>query len=273
VQKRKEVHRGGWRVGVVSACVALLVGVGDEAAGSCGVSQCTVPRLNEGLAGSLHGFACSGDRTATKHRAAVLSVFSNPYMIEGLIAWDMLAECVTPSRSVRFDWHHLGHVLYREDRFEAALGLVLPVGGLRLAVIPATDRREVKGFSAAYSFSLCLAASCEYEGRACVGLVGRAYASDPDALPRSSACFMFRTGPIGFVLERAASRGGENARLALEARLTESCSIISGYRWQTGELSSVISVRVVPAMLYFSWSQHPALGSTVSAGVGRLWEW
>ena len=75
-------------------------------------------------------------------------------------------------------------------------------------------------------------------------------------------------------LDRAASgpHAGDT-RLAIEARLDGKCSIRFGYRWQTEELSSGLVAALSPVLLNFSWSQHPALGSTVSAGIGRLWEW
>jgi hypothetical protein len=66
---------------------------------------------------------------------------------------------------------------------------------------------------------------------------------------------------------------GTDAQCALEAWLGDRCALVSGYRWETGELSSGIVVRVSREVLDFSWSRNPALGGTAAAGVGRLWEW
>jgi len=195
-------------------------------------------------------------------------------MLEGLVACGLVAVWSSPSRSARLDWHHVGHVLYREDRFEAAFRLALPAAGFRLTVLPAMERREVTGFAAAYAHSLSLGASYERGGRLCVAVARSAYESDPDEPPSSALRSLFREGPITLALDYVVS--GEhagNTTFALEARFNDTCSIVSGYRWQTAEVSIGIVFRLVPVVLDFSWGENPALGSTLSAGVGRWWKW
>ncbi|MCX5753188.1 MAG: hypothetical protein NTW97_06015, partial [Candidatus Krumholzibacteria bacterium] len=173
------------------------------------------------------------------------------------------------------DWRHLGHALYREDRLAAAAGFPCPfAAGLRLYAIPAIERRAARGFGAEGSRSLSLAFSYDFRGSVCVGYVGPA-AARAEPGPRSARAFLFvRAGSLVLAVDRAISGArGRDEQCAIEAWFGDTFAFMSGYRWKTGEISNGIVVRVSRAILDFSWSRSPALGSTVTAGVGRSWEW
>jgi hypothetical protein len=274
VQKGKKVHRGGRLLGAALGFLALSIALcGSIPAYSAAPEYCAWRFDENGPdVGSLP--ASFGVCHAGKRRVGVFSTIANPYMLEGLVASRFRAGFEGPLASVWLDWRRRGHVLYREDRLDAAFGLELPFEGCSFAVVPAMERREVRGFRAERAYSCRIAASYEYRGRACIGFARSVYESDPGAGPRSAAYFLIRGGAMTVALDHAAS--GPHAgttRLAIEARLDGKCSIRFGYRWQTEELSSGLVAALSPVLLDFSWSQHPALGSTVSAGIGRLWEW
>jgi len=268
------VRRGSRRLGTALAFLALSIALSGSISACSAAPDYFAWRFDENGPDAGPRYARFGDCPAGKRRAGVFSTISNPYLLEGLVASRLRAGFEAPVASVWLEWRRRGHALYREDRLDAAFGLGLPFEGCRFAVVPAMERREVRRFMAECAYSCCIAASYEYRGRACIGFARSAYESDPGAGHPSAAYFLIRAGAMTVALDRAASgpHAGDT-RFAIEARLDGKCSIHFGYRWRTEELSSGLVAACAPVLLDFSWSQHPALGSTVSAGIGRLWEW
>jgi hypothetical protein len=274
MQERENVHRGGWGLSVVLASGAVLFTLVFSTGAWAGASECSPCRLDFDRPGLPSQCVFPGFYLCEKSRAGVFSQFADPYMLDGLVACDLRAGFETPSHSVWLGWHRLAHSLYREDDLAADLWVRLPIRGLRLGAAPASQRREVRGFAAAQSHSLSLALSYECAHRVLVGYTRAVYESDPGA-PRQAAVFiLLRGGSFGAAFNRIVSgeRGGDS-RIALEVCLGNRCSIVSGYRWKTGELASEVLIEIASMLFDLSWSQNPALGSTVSAGVGRWWEW
>jgi len=274
VQKGKRVRRGGRRLETALAILALSVALSGSISASTAASEYWASRFDENGPDAGPRHARLGDFRAGKRRAGVFSTISNPYMLEGLVASRLRAGFEAPVASVWLEWRRRGHALYREDRLDVAFGFGLPFGGCRFAVVPAMERREVRGFRVERAYSCCFAASYEYRGRACIGFACSAYESDPGARRPSAAYLLIRAAAMTVALDRAASgpHAGDT-RLAVEARLDGKCSIRFGYRWRTEELSGGLVAARGPVLFDLSWSQHPALGSTVSAGIGRWWEW
>ncbi len=290
MQKGKDVHRRGGGLGgmigpAVLICVLWLAGAANAAAVDSAAADAAGAKSNASecparmLAGCPRGVASGnlffGSVTSGKKRAGFHATAANPYMLDGLASSDLLSGIDGGSFSAWIDWRHLGHALYREDRIAAAIGFPLPFGeGFRLYAIPAIERREARGFGARGSRSLSLAFSYDRRGSMCVGFVCLASGSE-DPGPRNARAFLFlRAGSLVLAVDRAISGArGIDVQCALEAWLGDRCALVSGYRWETGELSSGLVVRVSRAILDFSWSRNPALGGTITAGVGRMWEW
>jgi hypothetical protein len=285
MQKGEGVHRGGGGLGgmpgsVVLLCVLWLAAVVNAAAANAAAADSNASEYPARLlAGCPQGVASRnfffGSGASEKRRAGFHATAANPYLLDGLASSDLLSGIEGGSFSAWLDWRHLGHALYREDRLAAAIGFPCPFGaGFRLYAIPAIERRAARGFDAEGSRSLSIALSYDCRGSVCVGCVSLASASGEPG-PRNARAFLFvRAGSLVVALDRAISGArGRDEQAALEAWFGNSCAFVSGYRWRTGELSSGIVVRVSCAILDFSWSRNPALGSTVTAGVGRLWEW
>lgn len=280
MQKGKNVHRGGRELGgalvlIVLICVPWSAAAANAAAADSSASEC-VARL---LAGCPEGVASGnfffGNSADGQRRAGFRATAANPYMLDGLVSSDLLCGSEGTSHSAWLDWSHLGHALYREDRFTAATGIPFPFRSeLRLYAVAAIERRAVRGFGVRGSHSLSLAFSYDYRGSACVGYACRGFGSDASG-PRNDRAFVFvRTGLLVCAVDGAVSgERGRDIQCALEVWLGDACALVSGYRWKTGELSSGLVVGVSRVILDFSWSRNPALGSTVVAGIGRLWEW
>lgn len=268
------MHRGGRRLETVLCLGILVIGLSGSISAEPSIPQRLAWALGDAASDTDPGYLCLADFAAGKHLAAFRATASNPYMLEGLVASRLRAGFEAPRCSVWLDWGHRGHELYREDRLDAAVGLGLPFEGCRFAAVPGLERRCVKGFNAVCTYSCRLVLSYAYGGRACIGFAHSLYESVPGATPASAVFFLYRAGRMTVAVDRSASgpHAGD-ARLAVEARLEARCSIRFGYRWCTEELSSALAVALAPTIVDFSWSRHPTLGSTLSAGIGRFWEW
>jgi hypothetical protein len=218
----------------------------------------------------FHGIGAGALAGAGFHATA-----SNPYLLDGLVSSDLLIGVDAGAFSAWLDWRHLGHALYREDGLTAAVGMCVPARvRLRFYAVPAIERRAPRGFGGVAAPSLSLGGSLDVLRDACVGYVFRTAGSvDPER--RDARIFVrVRGRAFTLVVDGAVSgpRGGD-AQCMLEAWLTDGCAIACAYRRETGETSSGLVVKVSRTILDISWRRHPALGSTVTAGAGRLWEW
>jgi len=245
------------------------------AAADSSFSECPARLLAACPRGVASGIVFFGSGASARRRAGFHASAANPYMLEGVVSSDLLSGIDEESFSAWFDWRRLAHALYREDRVAAAIGIRCPfIEGLRLYAIPAFERRAARGFDARTRRALSLAVSYDCRRSLCVGYACIASGSDDPGAPNTRAFLFLRAGSFVLAVDRAVSGArGTDAQCALEAWLGDRCAIVSGYRWKTGELSSGLVVRVSRAMLDFSWNRNPALGGTITAGVGRLWEW
>jgi len=284
MQKGKDVHRRGGGLGAVRGSIALIcvlclaapanAAAPAAAAADSGASECTARLLAgwpSGVASGSYLFESAGGR----RRAGFHATAANPYMLEGLVSSDLLAGIDGESFSAWLDWRRLAHALYREDRVAAAMGIRCPfIDGLRLYAIPAFERRAAQGFGARQSRSLSLAVSYDWRGSVCVGYARAPSGRGDPGAPDERAFLFMRAGALSLAVDGAVSGArGADVQCALAAWLGDRCAVMSGYRWETGEISSGLAVKVSRAILDFSWSRHPALGGTVTAGAGRSWEW
>lgn len=272
MQAGKEVHRGGRRLKTVLCAAVFGIVLNGSASGSADAGRRLAWALDEPASDA--GYACFEDLAAGERLAAFHACASNPYMLEGLVASRIRGGLEAPGCSVWLDWGHRGHELYREDRLDAAICFGLPFGGCRFAVVPGFERRGVRGFRADRALSCRLAASYAYRERSFIGFSHSLCESAPEWTRASAIHLLYRASRMTVALDRplSAPHAGD-ARLSVAVRLDASCSIRLGYRWCTEELSTGLAVAVAPTVVDFSWSRHPALGSTLSIGIGRFWEW
>jgi hypothetical protein len=195
-------------------------------------------------------------------------------MLENLTVSDVLAEARAPGRWAWVDWRHLGHPLYREDRVTLALGSRLPLGGLQCAVAPSLKRSAVRGFPAASFRSLSVCLGYARGGALELGVAGTPFNDEPGARREAVAAFSIHAAPFSISMERdiAGARQGDT-KLCLLAELDGNAALVSSYRSRTDELLAGLIVRVRPILIGLSWSYNPALGKTISAGLGRWWSW
>ncbi len=274
MQERKEVHRsgGGMRhAAVFAGALLVLIIAGRPAPCGAGCSGRGLDWIKSGIPAGRIGLLSNpcGDRFA-----GLISTLENPYLIEGLVSSNLFAGFGTRSFSAWFGWAHLGNELYREDRMSAPFGFELPVDGFGCIVVPAVERRAVKGFTPWHSHSLHLSTSYEFGRAARIAFEGSLYESASRA-PRDAALSLeLRSACLAVAVDRIFSGVLEgDMGLAIEVRLDETCSLLSGYRSKTDEILSGLILRRSRLVFCLSWSQNPVLGSSLGAVVGRVWKW
>lgn len=274
MQKREEMHRGGRLLARCYVCGAMLAAISCFNASEALASECPLWLFDRDRPGMAVGGDVFGDDVPVRTQAGFFSTISDPYLLDGLVACDLVAGLETPSRSLWIDWYHLGHSLYREDRIAASVGCGTPARGINIHAVPALVRRVVEGFAGEASCSLTLAVSYAQGRRASAGFLRSVYESDSRSSPYAAVFVSIRAGRLLARFDRAVSgvRAGDS-RFMLEAALNGRCAFVSGYRWTSGEISSGLLIELSPLVVDFLWSQNPALGGTISAGVGRWWQW
>ena len=274
MQKGKAVHRRGGRPVAVFCLAVFAVVTCGSASAEAGMPECFAVRFSEVAPDADPGCVRWRDLDAGERLAGFVSTVSNPYLLDGLVASRLSAGCEAKRYSAWLEWSHLGHSLYREDHLEMILGFSLPLEGCRFAIVPAVEQREVRGLGAARAHSCRVIASYGYAGCVSVGFARSAYESVPGAAPSSGAFLLCRAGSLALALDRSAPASCEaETRLSIEARCAARCSVRFGYRWGTEELSGGLVVPLASVIVDCAWSQHPVLGSSLSIGIGRFWEW
>jgi hypothetical protein len=253
-------------------CGAVLAAICLSSAFDALALGCPLWPFDRDRRAMLVGGPVFGDDAPAKMRGGFLATISDPYLLDGLVASDLVAGFETPSRALWIDWYHLGHSLYHEDRVVVGIGCLLPAWGISFNAVPALMRRAVEGFAAEESSSLDLAVSYARGRGGSAGFVRSVYESDDRAGAYAAIFVSLRAGSLLARLDRVVSgvRSGDS-RVLLEAVLNENLALVSGYRWNSGEISSGIMFELSRVTLDLLWSENPALGSTISAGVGRWW--
>lgn len=200
----------------------------------------------------------------------------HPYMIDELVSCAALAGLRGQGGEAWASWRHLGHALYREDRFTLSLGARLPgrCGPVSVRAVPAVERRAVEGMPAAVSGACSFSVACEPR-RLLVAAAEWMPCGVPAGAPRRvSVSVTARTGSVWASVSRIL-RGEEVGETTFRcaASLAGRAAIVSSYRSSSAELACGLALRGGPLALDLSWSYHPALGKTFAAGLGRWWTW
>jgi hypothetical protein len=207
-------------------------------------------------------------------RAAFFSAVEDPYVIDGLVRSNLLAGIGGKRLSVWLDWSHLGHRLYREDHASALIAFELEGIPLRCIVNPEVERHLVTGFPAERSGALSCSVCWELGRAAWVSFESQLGGGCNAGRRTAVASFAVRSTSFGVRVDRLVSGAtGGDTGVAVEARPRRACALLSAYRMNTNEVSGGLLIEAHSVLTRLMWSEHPALGSTLSMEVGRVWQW
>jgi hypothetical protein len=254
---------------VIRACaLAAACALGAGIRGACAEGAWGEAPIRR-ISGPLSGVASDSASAA----AAFLSL-ENPYSIEGLVASRIEAEASGGIFAVGAAWSRLSHALYREDRLSGAIAFATPVPGVMIGVESGFLRRQAAGFRGERSFPVRLVAAWRRSRSAAVLLAVPVFESGAAARVRSSwSCLAsfgtFALGVAAFSPDGLSTEHRLDASVSLAARAT----LRTAYACRSGELSTGVCVEIRRCIFGFSWSVHPVLGMSSSAGAGRRWTW
>ncbi len=270
MQEREDVHRGEGRLGrrSLAACaVALLVVSSAPARGGIPMTAIGPDALG------APAFRIPVPPGEERFTGALVS-FSNPYMLDGLSTEDLLAGVRSRSWSVWTGWHHLGHALYREDRLELGVGSMLPIASVEWSAAAAVERSVVRGFPAEGRGSLRAGLGWSPTGALEISIAGAPLSEDGRDGRAAAGALAIRAADVAiFVATGLAGPETGDTKVVLVAELGGRAAVISGYRSTSDELLAGLVVRCRPMLFILGWSYNPALGKTLSAGVGRWKAW
>lgn len=209
------------------------------------------------------------DRAIDGRYFACHSMYANPYGLEDLRLYQVRLGARFERLGLGLDWIALSHPLYRGDRAAVRIGSVISVIPIAIVVEPAIERKSVYGFPAEYASRFDAAAVVSQSAWAFA--LGSAAPRTRDGTLIAFACSA-DLGPFAFALNgRAAAHGISGLRAAVRLSLDEAITLSAGYRTDTDELCWGLTGRHQGLLVTFGWSDHPALGSTVAAGLGWVW--
>lgn len=176
--------------------------------------------------------------------------------------------------SLWIEWSLLAHPLYREDRAAVAFGWSVRSRWLRIGLKPAVHRRKVLGFEAETAAELSAFSAFSLGSRFSLGVEERITDIAGGACDLMALTASFEVESLTIFYERNV-RGGisGDARMGVEVHLCDHFSLLSGYRIETDEMAFGVLAVGRGYIAGVAFRNHPVLGRTGSAGVGRVWEW
>jgi hypothetical protein len=200
----------------------------------------------------------------------------NPYSIPGLVESSLLIEILRGNWLVRSSWDRLGCKVYSEDRLKMSTGRGFMERTVFCFSGAGIEIKRVKDYGSESLLSLNCGLSVDAFGITVLGLESDIELS---GLHDRGSYFSLKlsayTDLSGFPLllnlniNRTALR---SPRLAALIDLTGSFFLIAGYRFDTGEVSGGILNQGSRMIVSVSWSNHPVLGLSYSAGGGLIWK-
>ncbi|MCD6380022.1 hypothetical protein J7M07_06230 [bacterium] len=202
----------------------------------------------------------------------LISSVSNPYSINGITDSFLKIGFRNSNNNLWVSWSLLHYDLYREDRVKIQWIREIARSGLSLGISPAFGGRKVTGFEYETDGTVKTSISFDWKKIFTSGFEGIIY--DPDFSADEVAKFMFSINdfPLSLLVNYSVLRRNENEFLmGAEANLSSDFCLLSGYGFNTNEISSGLVYQRNNWYFGFSWNHHPVLGSTLSAGIGVLW--
>jgi hypothetical protein len=197
---------------------------------------------------------------------------SNPYSINGITDSFLKTGFRNSNNSLWVSWSLLHHDLYREDRVKIHWIREIGGSGFSVGISPAFGGRKVTGFEYEKDGTVKISISFDWKEVFISGFERVIY--DPDFSTDEVAKFMFSINdfPLSLLVNYSVLRRNENQLLmGAEANLSNDLCLLSGYGFNTNEISSGLVYQRNNWYFGLSWNHHPVLGSTLSAGIGMLW--
>ncbi|MFO7914099.1 MAG: hypothetical protein R6U43_00195 [Candidatus Krumholzibacteriales bacterium] len=224
-----------------------------------------------GRAGTVHPVLYSPDIRCGfefKKYSGLVSSISNPYSIPGLYRMYIAGFSGWEYLDIRVSWSHTAHRLYHNDIFRIRL-TATRAGRLSSGIVLRADSRGVQGTGRENLLFV--------EGVAAFR-AGELFSAGWEMILHHSGGYRFLRNRliISFKIERLSilvnrdvygQRVSETAA-GLELALSDRLSLLSGYRFRTGEISFGIFCWFSGSCFGISWSDHPVLGTTAGCGLG-----
>jgi hypothetical protein len=156
-----------------------------------------------------------------------------------------------------------------EDRLTAAAAVEKVLPRVSAALTYQLERRGVAGFPGLAHWRLdgTLLADCRLFTFAATFLI----VGDSGSRPISLACSAGSDAiALAFNCDLREGRFIE-PRLGFRFALVPAVSVMAGHRFSNDEISFGIESESTGIILVMSWSHHPAIGQTISLGMGWLW--
>jgi hypothetical protein len=202
----------------------------------------------------------------------LISTCSNPYSIDDLLTSYIKVGYHFHRGSLWTDWYLLHHPLYREDHLAVMYGQALLIEGFLIQVKPSFERRQVLGFPSESVGILTIMAVYEWMRFVCFGLDWSILNSGFSGSSLVISKLSLQMDSFAFVVNQVHNRPPErDIRVGVEVELDEKLSLLSGYRLSTDEVSGGVLYTGGRFIFGLTWRHHPAMGVTLSLGVGRLW--
>ncbi len=202
----------------------------------------------------------------------LISSVSNPYSIDGITDSFLKTGFHNSNNNLWGSWSLLHHALYREDFVKVRWIRKIGQSGFSVGGAPGIYGRRVTGFE--YETARVVEASVSFNLKETFifGYEGVVY--DPGLLTDEAAKFMLSIidPPLSLLVNYSVMRRNDNDFLmGVEAGLSNDLCLLSGYGFNTNEISFGLVYQRNGWYFGFSWNHHQVLGSTLSAGIGMLW--
>jgi hypothetical protein len=249
------------------SCAVLLLAAEAEACG--GISG--LPPWKAARGGAVEPAERLGalDLFQSGRYAGLVVSSSYPYGIRDLRAHHMMLCGRGEGWGFTAGWEALRYPHYLEDRLTAAAAVEKILPRVSAALEYQLERRGVAGFPKLALWRLdgtllaaCslfeIAASCLIAGDTGYNPISFGCSAGGDAIALVFNCDIFEARLI-------------EPRLGFRFAWIPALCFMSGYRFSNDEITFGIESESSGIMFVMSWSHHPAIGQTISLGMGWLW--
>jgi len=202
----------------------------------------------------------------------LISSISNPYSIDGISDSFLKTGICTRNNNLWVSWSLLHYDLYSENHVKFSWIRKILGCGIAAGIAPGFKGKRVKGFEYETTVTVKALISFSWKELFLYGFEGIIYDSDLSTDQTAKFKFSIIDYPLSLLVNYAVFRRNDNDFiLGAEANLSSDLSLLSGYGFNTNEISSGLVYQRNNRYFGFSWNHHPVLGSTLSAGIGMLW--
>jgi hypothetical protein len=194
---------------------------------------------------------------------------AEPYGIDDLHIYRALLGARTERFALWAAWDECGHPLYRLDELRLRICMEASRLPVSMALEPALRREAVKGFPARNSAGIAAVVILCRRGIACS--LKREFAGQGGESPVLLACSA-RLDRLSITAAGCLTGGGFDIReTEAELSIDGIITLWTGYHLDAKEIRCGIGCRRRGILVTACWAHHPALGRTISLGVGYVW--